>query len=92
MIHLEEDSSEKVKHGVFVQPLGAVRGVVWVLSPARRAVTVAAGPAKTGTSRRDPGGHCKSLRQWQQGQQWWRCGSCKTSAPKLVHLMSKLVY
>lgn len=35
MIHLEEDSSEKVKHGVLVQPLGAVRRVGWVLSPAK---------------------------------------------------------
>lgn len=35
MIHFEGDSSEKVKHGGFVQPLGTVGGVGWALSPAR---------------------------------------------------------
>lgn len=80
MIHFEADSSEKVKYGVFVQRLGAVRGAGWVLSPARGICGGDSGGWSCQSCSRaqggQPGGHQESTRQWQRGQQWWRCGHC----------------
>lgn len=69
MIYFEEDSSEKVKHGVFLQPLSAVGGVGWVLSPARGVCGGDSGSwscQSCGQTRvGGPRSPSESLRQWQ---------------------------